>query len=139
MPEKLESQGVVLRVDDDSGSPSTFLAIGNISGISGPSGSASEIDVTDLDSVAREFLMGLPDEGEISLDMFWAPGTVVHDLLFNARKNRTKKNFRLELTDSPTTIYNFFGFVTGLAQNTAVDEAITAALTIRITGAILKM
>ena len=139
MPEKLESQGVVLRVDDDSGSPSTFLAIDNISGISGPSGSASEIDVTDLDSSAREFLMGLPDEGEISLDMFWAPGTQVHDVLFNARKNRTKKNFRLELTDSPTTIYNFFGFVTGLAQNTAVDEAITAALTIRITGAILKM
>lgn len=139
MAKKYEAQGVILRVDDDSGSPSNFLAVGNISGISGPSGSASEIDVTDLDSTAREFLMGLPDEGELSLDLFWAPGTQVHDLLFNARKNRTKKNFHLELTDSPTTIYNFEGFVTGLALAANVDEAVTAGLTIRITGPVTKV
>jgi hypothetical protein len=57
-----------------AGSPTLFLKIGNITDITGPGGQGTVIDVSNLDSVAREKLMGLFDEGQLQFNINLDPG-----------------------------------------------------------------
>jgi hypothetical protein len=56
--------GTIMRVEN----PATagYIVVGNLTSIVPPGPEKNEIDVTDLDSVAFEYLMGLPDLGEMS-------------------------------------------------------------------------
>lgn len=61
---KTVALGTILRVETDT--PGTYIPVGNLTQISVPGPEKDEIDVTDFDSVAAEFLAGLPDNGEIT-------------------------------------------------------------------------
>ena len=50
---------------------STAVQVGGFMGFNGPSGSAAVIDITTLGSTAKEKLMGLPDEGQLSGDLLY--------------------------------------------------------------------
>ena len=50
-------------------STSTSCMIGEITDFSGPGGQAAVIDVTNLNSTAKEKLVGLRDEGQLSLSL----------------------------------------------------------------------
>ena len=54
----LKSQGCGIRIFDTTASPNAYAEIGQVISISGPDGSASEIDVTNLASSAKEFVIG---------------------------------------------------------------------------------
>jgi len=133
----LKSQGVGIYLSDDA-SPEVFTEVPDVVSISGPDGSASEIDVTALDSTAKEFLMGLPDEGTVSLDLIWGGETsnTQQVALRTARANQTQKNFQIKLTDSPQSTYQFNAYVTGWSLTAGVDDAVKATVTLRITGAV---
>jgi len=68
----LESQGMELKIGDGA-SPEVFAAISEIKTFTGPGGSATVIDVTDLSSAAKEKRMGLADEGQLSLPLTTFP------------------------------------------------------------------
>jgi hypothetical protein len=129
----LESQGVTIGIGD-SGSPVTYTTIGEMTDISGPDGSAPEYDRTTLTSTAREYRMGLHDEGNISLSGFYDPNDTGQSEAQTARKNRTLKEFKITETDSPATEHTFQGYVTGFSLSRSVDQDVTLSITIRITG-----
>ena len=88
----LDSQGVIisyLSVD----SPTTYTAIPEVVNIQGPGGQANEIDVTDLNSTAKEFRMGLQDEGSITMDILYIPANASHAALRTARAGQTLTGF----------------------------------------------
>ena len=99
----MESQGVVLYWSTTT-ALSTAIAVGSISGFNGPSGSAAIIDVTNLGSTAKEKMMGLPDEGNISFDMQLNTSDSGQTKMRECRAARTKGHFALKLTDSSVTI-----------------------------------
>ncbi len=131
----LETQGVVFKrgQGDD---PETFTAVGEVVSFSGPGGTASVIDVTSLESTAREKLMGISDEGQFTFDMNMVPDNAQQIGLKDDRAARDLRNFRLELTDIPATILSFAGYVLGFALAGGVDDKITASVTVEITGAV---
>lgn len=133
MPNSIESQGTVIAYSS-GGSPSSFSNIGNIVGFNGPGGSASVIDTSNLDSTAREKRMGLPDEGQFSLDLNLDPDNTAHIALRNARRDRTRLEFRMTLTDTGSSIVQFFGYVLNFTVSGAVDAIVKAAITIEIDG-----
>lgn len=136
MPVKaIESQGVKLYIGQET-SPTSFLAIGNVTDISGPGGQASVIDVSNLDSVAREKLMGLPDEGQVSFNVNLDPDDARHIQLRNARSGRTRCEFKIQLTDSTPSIGVFFAYVLSFQISVAVDQPVKAAITLEIDGAV---
>src|SRR5215831_12400256 len=47
--------------------PSTYLPLGEVISFDGPGGKAAIIDITNLASVAKEKLPGLPDEGTFTM------------------------------------------------------------------------
>ena len=133
----LKSQGVGIYLSDDA-SPEVFTEIPDVMSISGPDGSASEIDVTALDSTAKEWLMGLPDEGTVSLELIWGGETsnTQQVALRSARAAQSIKHFQIKLTDSPQSTYDFQAYVTGWSLSAGVDDAVKSNVTLRITGAV---
>lgn len=134
MAKAIESQGVVVSIS--VGSPTEYNAIANVTGFNGPGGSASVIDVSNLDSVAKEKLMGLPDEGQFTLDINYDPDNAQHQALQDARTARTLCEFKIALTDTTPTNVTFQGYVLGFAIQGAVDQPVKATVTIEVDGAV---
>ena len=135
----LEAQGTLLKMSTGSTSPYTYTTIPEVKSFSGPGGSASVIDVTDLSSTAKEKKMGLSDEGQLSFTINFNPDDTSHDALRTRRAARTLTSFQLVFTDgSPATTWTFFAYITGLSISGAVDGVIEANVTLEITGAIVE-
>lgn len=130
-----EAQGVVI-ARGDGASPEVFTTIPGVTGFNGPGGQAAVIDITTLQSTAKEKLVGLRDEGQISLDTLFDYSETQHAGLVTDRDNRTLRNFRITLTDSPATVIDFAGYVLGLPISGSVDEAVQGTVTIEISGAL---
>ena len=131
----LETQGVLIKVGD-AASPEVFSLIPEIVSFDGPGGSASEIDVSDLASTAKEFRLGLKDEGDFTFEMMYLPNDTQHQLLQTARTNRTLTSFEITLTDSPASVMTFSAFVREFSLSGSVDDVIRGNVGLRISGAV---
>lgn len=129
----MRAQGVVLKRGNDD-SPLTYSSVGEITSFDGPGGSASEIDVTSLESTAKEFLIGLPDEGEFAIEANLVPGNTAQAGLRADRAAGTLQYFQLLLTDSGPTTLSFTAYVKEFKIKGGVDDKISVAITLRITG-----
>lgn len=131
----LKSQGVVLKRGDGATPTEVFTAIGELTSIGGVGGgSASEIDVTNLSSTAKEFILGLKDEGEVSLSLNLDTADTMQTGLRTDRDSNIARNFEMVLTDSGPTTISFTAFVKSYNLGVAVDSQITLEITLRLTG-----
>ena len=128
----VDTTGKAITGDAATATPVEWTEIGEVTDFSGPDGTASEIDTTHLQSTAKEFLMGLPDEGTISLSINWAPADTGQLAVKAARKARTKKDFKITYSDKSTA--SFKGYVMGLSTDAAVDDKVNGSITLRVTG-----
>lgn len=129
----IQSQGTIVRYSA-TGSPPSWTTIPEVRTIGGPDGSANLIDVTDLSSTGKEYLVGLKDEGAVQLGLFYIPTNAVHGALRDAWSNRTQLQFQIQFADTGTTILEFTGYVQNFALTLGVDEPVTANVTLKITG-----
>lgn len=129
----IESQGVELQRGDGGGTE-VFNVIGEVISFQGPGGQASVIDVTHLLSTAREKKIGLQDEGQVTLECNLVPGDTQQIGLRDDRTNRTRRNFRLVLTDGATTTLSFAAYVLGFSIQGAVDQVVRASITLEVDG-----
>jgi hypothetical protein len=85
---EMKTQGTELYVLDDVTTPGTPapLKIANITNIGELGGQTDDIDTTDLDSKAKEFIQGLPDNGELSLELKLNKGDSGHKFLWKRSK-----------------------------------------------------
>lgn len=133
----LESQGMLLKIGNGLSSE-TFTTIQEIKSFSGPGGSATVIDVSDLSSTSREKRMGLNDEGQLSFTINYIPGNTQHALLRTQRQSRELTSFQLVFTDTPTTTWEFTAYVNGFSTSGAVDGVVEAQVTLEISGSITE-
>ncbi len=115
--------------------------IGSVMGFNGPSGSAGVIDVTHLGSTAKEKLIGLRDEGQVTLDLLYdTAATSLHTAIIADRASRTKRIYDIVLTDQstsgqPSAAY-FNAYVPSFSLTGAVDDALKASMTLEITSGV---
>ena len=126
------SQGAVLTVGGDT--------IGQISSISGPGASAEKIDVTALSDTSKAYLRGIVDGGDMTFDIFYdaeqtGAAAPYHDTLTAAMLSGTVQACVITFSDGANTCA-FSAYVTGFDIAQGVDEALTASVTLGITGAI---
>lgn len=134
------SQGAKVYLGN-TGSPNDYTAIPGVISISGPSAQNPEIDASDLDSTAKEFIPGLTDNGEVALKLNYASDNTVHRALRTAfiAVPATTKQFVIEFTDTaPVTRWEFQGFIKTFAITMGVDAKVEADVSIRVTGAITQ-
>lgn len=119
----------------DGASNETFATIAEVNSVGLPSQSRPMIDVSDLSSTAREFIPGLLDSGQISVNMNFTRNTYIAmrtDLLSDS-----SVNYQIVLPDSTNTTIDFAGYVQDMGGDVpGPDERVTVDVTIKITGSI---
>ena len=130
--------GTLLKLGDGGGSEA-FATIAEVKNIKGPKLKMDTIEVTSHSSTSafREYIAGLLDGGEVTFDMNWLPANATQSYSAGVLKdmyNRTKRNFQLVFPSASPTTWTFAAFVTGFEPDAAVDGALTASLTLKLTG-----
>ena len=129
----IESQGVLIYWSTST-ALSTAMAIGGVTGFNGPSGSAGVIDITTLQSTAKEKQMGLPDEGQLSFDIVYLTTDAGQIALKTDRAARTKRKAAIKFTDASSNIVHADAYCTGFSITGAVDDVIKGSVTLELTG-----
>ena len=135
MSSAITTQGITIQRGDGAGTE-VFSTIAEIQSFTGPGGSAQVIDVTSVDSSAKEKRMGLPDEGQFSFECILVPGDTAQDGLRDDRDNQTERNFKIVMPDTASTTLAFAAYVTAFSVGGGVDDVIKASITLEITGAV---
>ena len=145
MSQKLKSQTSTFEVASLT-TPAQFITVGGVRAINNlRSGTSTEIDVSDLSSTEKEFVLGLADPGTMDLEVLYDPEDPGQIILEQLRVTSARNNFRVVVPNplevgSPTgkTSFTFEGFVQTFPFSIGVDTAITGTVTVRVTGTITK-
>lgn len=128
----LPSQGTTISVKTGS----NYTKISGVTDFSGiGSGAASIIDVTDLDSVAKEKQMGIPDEGSIKISVNYIVADAGQVACDTARTAGTLASFKVVASG---TQWTFDAFVPSFEKSGGVDKQWTGAITLEVSGPVTK-
>ncbi len=117
--------------------PVTYTAIANVKSISDfESGSASEIDVTNLASTAKEKRLGLVDNGGFSLGIHHSHADAGQAALATRRADGAAVNMKVILPSGTTPTASFSALVKKFSKNAAVDGVVEGTVDITVNGAI---
>lgn len=105
--------------------------IGEVTSISFSGISAAEIDVTQLSSTAKQYVLGTMDGGTVEISCF----TTTSAPTLPTSGDATPTSFVLRFGASGPSV-TFSGYVQNVAFEAAVDGAVTTTYTIRITGTV---
>lgn len=114
-------------------------AVGEVTSIGGPSGQANIIDVTHSLSAAVEKLMGLPDEGQVTLGLNLVLGDGGQDELLNRRQAQSEDSYDIEFPDAASTVWSFQGFCTGFSVDGSANEKWGATANVEVTGQVTRV
>lgn len=124
----------------DGASPLVYSAIEEIISISGVGKTNPLIDATNLDSTAKEYIAGLADGTEITLECnLLTTGGTQQGALKTAVNAGTNKSIQITITDGSTPeIYTFLVIPLSWVINPQVEDRNTITFTMKITGSITQ-
>lgn len=130
----IDTTGKAVASTTGTATPVTWTKIANIKTFSTPEGQSTEIDVSNLDSTAKEFIMGLRDSGTISLngDFGSADAGQVAVRAAHVANPQPLKPFKMVLPDA--TAFSFSAFVKKAPLSIDTDKQITTSIDLRISG-----
>lgn len=135
----ISAYGTLLKRGNGATPTEVFTTVAGVRSISGPSTETDEADVTTHSSAAqgayREFILTLIDAGSIEFDMNYDPDDTTHQGVRSDFTGRVKRNWELVMPGAIETI-SFSGYVKTFSFDFPVDDAITAKVSIRLTGAV---
>jgi len=133
MTTPVKTQGTTVQVKSAA---DAWVTIACVTGMSGPGGQAAIIDTTTLASTAKEKLIGLPDEGQLTLECVFDYTDVGLLRLLALRASQALEDFQIVFADTGTTTGSFSGYVLGFVMNEQQDDAVRCTFTIEISGAV---
>lgn len=116
--------------------------IGEVVSFNGPSMSAPVIDVTTLNSTAKEKMVGVYDAGQVAISVLFneqASFAFLHDALIRDMTARTKRQFDIVFKGNSTRNTQaayFGGYVQSFNITGSVDNAIKADITIALASGV---
>jgi hypothetical protein len=120
-------------------STDAFSKIAEVVDIDPPAGESAEVDVTHLESLAREFKLGLRDNGQTTLTMNLIPGSVQQEAIEDDQDSGTIRYYKIVFRDG----VNGRAFKAGVKQfkvaAIAVDGALRATVVFRNSGAVTRL
>lgn len=130
----VDTTGKTITAGSGTATPVSFTAVANIKDFSGFDGSASEIEVTNLDSVAKEFRLGLTDAGQFTINIDYDNSNAGHIALRARQVSGLLTNFKFTLPNS--NAITFSGYVKKFSLAGGVDAVTKTAVDIRVSGAV---
>lgn len=130
----VDTTGKTITAGSGTATPITFTTIGNAKDFSGMDMTVPEYDITNFNSVAKEFKAGLPDPGNLSVNIDLDNNDAGQVACRSALNAMTITNFQVILPSGVTPTASFSGFVKKFSVQGKVDDAVRAQLDLRITG-----
>lgn len=129
-----EAQGVIAYIATST-VVSTAIKLGEVTGFSGPSMTAAVIDVTTLESTAKEKLIGLYDGGQITFNLNCLVTDSGQTKARESMVQRTKCSVLVQLSTAATTQkIGLEGYVSALSFAGSVDNKLSGDMTFAISG-----
>lgn len=97
-------------------------------------GQSDEIEVTTLASEAKEFTVGLADNGTFSMSGNWKADDEAQMVLRAARDDGNPRAFKAEFVDGSKS--SFLGLVTQFTWDAAPNGTVNGTFNVRITGSV---
>lgn len=122
--------------------PGTYVNFAQIKDIDGPSAMADQIETSHRDSLFRKFQPGMKDGGELNFDIVFDPDLAGHDptltdSVYKDWETGTVRNYKATYpgvgTDITTCIFS--GFISKFGFTAPMEDALTAAITVKVNGA----
>ncbi|WP_438391080.1 phage tail tube protein [Caballeronia sp. DA-9] len=126
------SQGTKLAKNTGTTVAPVWAAIKNLSNFNGFAGSASDIDVTDFDSEAKESRPGLQDWDTVSFDINLNMKEASHAALLADKKTGVVAPYQLTLSDGTTIVFD--AYVKSVPITAGVDNVVKGTVVIKVTG-----
>lgn len=135
--------GTRFQIYDVDASPPAWVAVAEIVSVTPPQLVRDTIDATHAESTEkwREFIPGLRDGGEVSLEMNFVPdgaGTTKMLATFNSDSVVTCRiifpDGDADASPITATIWSFTGFCTGFAPTAPFDNKMSATATFKLSG-----
>ncbi len=130
----VSSKDSVLKIKVGAAAPVAVKGLTSFSGLGG--GTAAIMDATDLDSASKEKVIGLPDEGQVKLELNYLQNDPGQIAMNAARNGSTLCTFTVTLKSGKT--FTFDGYVMMFDKSLGVDKIITASSAIEITGSVVE-
>lgn len=134
----IDSRAFTTYTSGGTATPVTWTKFGDVKDINPSGASVNEIDTTDLDSTGKEFFPGLPDNGEVTLEVNYVPTDAGQDACRTVFEAMEVKGYKI--TSPQGTTYTF----DALAKNfptipkASVDGVQSGTITLKISGSVVK-
>lgn len=121
--------------NDDT--PGTYDELAEVVSITPPSDSVDMIDATHMQSPGRyrEFIPGLIDPGECSIEMNYVPGGLTDVRLRQVKTDGVVKSYRITYPNGAT--HTFRAFLMTYQPNDPLEDKMTATAAFRVTGPVV--
>lgn len=127
----LDSTGLAY-TSGGAATPQTYTKVNGLLSFDGFDGSADELDTTDLDSTAKEFVSGIKDEGKFGFEMKTLKTDNGQIALRAARNNGNIVGFKLTLPDA--NVASFSALVKTIPTSGAVNAVLKGKVDCKISG-----
>ena len=126
--------GSLFEISADGGS--TWASPGEATSLTPPAFAVDAIDVTHMQSAngTREFIPGLMDPGEASVEMNFMPGSEGEALILSVLRTKIKARCTFPAGETVT----FDAIITGYAPAAPMDDKMTATLTVKVSGVVVN-
>jgi Lambda phage tail tube protein, TTP len=131
----IDTTGKTITAGAGTATPALWTKVSNLKDFSGFDGSASDIDVTNLDSDAMEFRPGLVDNGSFTVNVDQDNADAGQLACRAAQIARTVEQFKLELPNADAA--TFEGYVKKFGTGGGVNAVVKSPVEIKITGAVI--
>lgn len=122
----------------DGATPGALVMLGQVTNVTPPNEQAEDVEVTHYKSPGkrREYIGGLIESGEGTIEMNYLPGSPTDLLIRAALTAGTPRAYKIVLPDGAGT-HEIDGFciVKGYERAIPIDNRMTATVTVRFTGA----
>lgn len=106
-----------------------------------PNAEVDQIEATHYQSPnrSREYISGLKDSGEMTVEMNYIAGSTTDALIVAARAAGNARAFKI-VVPTATVGWKFEGqaIVTGYERNIPLDDKMTAVMTLKVTGEVTE-
>ena len=126
--------GTALQVSD-AASPEVYTTIAEVLTISGPQLTAEDVEVTNMDSTAKEYISGISDGGSINFELNWIAQTQQTTLRDDVEAG-TARNYRVVFPTSPNTTASFNARCTEFSMTAEPNTQVRATANLKISGSV---
>jgi hypothetical protein len=128
----ISAQGTTFEINTGTDAVPAWTKVKNVKSYSGFDGTATDLDTTDLDSTAKEHLLGLQDWGSFSIDVnidYSDPGQAA---MLASKRTSTQKQYKLTLPNQWT--HTFTASVKSFPIAGGTDALLTSTIAMTISG-----